>query len=69
MDNILEILVCPLCKGKLLYDKDKQELICNFDKLAYPISANGIPIMMSDRARDIKAKKDDVTFHLSTSRK
>lgn len=48
--DLLEILVCPLCKGKLQYDKDKQELICRADRLAYPIR-DGIPIMWEDQAR------------------
>ncbi len=51
MDSkLLDILACPVCKGKLLYDKTAQELICKFDKLAYPIR-DGIPIMLEDRAR------------------
>lgn len=50
MKRILEILVCPICKGKLHYDRDAEELYCRFDKLAYPI-VNGIPIMLADKAR------------------
>ncbi len=51
MDNkLLEILACPVCKGKLLYDHKAQELICRFDKLAYPIR-DDIPIMLADEAR------------------
>ena len=47
MDNrLLEILVCPLCKGKLEYDRAAQELICHADKLAYPIR-DGIPVMLT----------------------
>jgi len=53
MDHaLLDILVCPLCKGKLLYDHTSQELICRFDKLAYPIR-NQVPVMLSAEARDI----------------
>ena len=48
--RLLEILVCPLCKGPLAYDKKAQELICHPDKLAYPIR-DGIPIMWADDAR------------------
>jgi len=33
--KLLEILACPVCKGKLDFDKDAQELICKFDRLAY----------------------------------
>ena len=50
--KLLEILVCPLCKGPLKFDKEKQELICRADRLAYPIR-DGIPIMWVDRARSI----------------
>ena len=50
--RILEILACPLCKGKLHYDRSAQELICRFDKLAYPI-IDGIPIMIADKARNL----------------
>lgn len=48
--GLLEILVCPLCKGPLKYDREKQELICRPDRLAYPIR-DGIPIMLEDQAR------------------
>jgi hypothetical protein len=47
-------LVCPLCKGPLEYDKSAQELICNADKLAFPVR-DGIPIMWADQARDLNA--------------
>jgi uncharacterized protein YbaR (Trm112 family) len=48
--RLLEILVCPVCKGPLRYDRAKQELICQVDKLAYPIR-DGIPVMLVDEAR------------------
>ena len=51
--KLLEILVCPLCKGPLKFDKEKQELICRADRLAYPIR-DGIPIMWVDQARAIE---------------
>jgi len=50
--RLLDILVCPLCKGKLLYDQTHQELICHFDKLAYPIRQN-VPVMLEKEAREI----------------
>lgn len=50
--KLLEILACPVCKGKLIYQKNSQELICKFDKLAYPIR-DGIPIMLADQARHL----------------
>lgn len=52
--RLLDILVCPICKGPLVHDKKAQELICNADKLAYPIR-DGIPIMWADQARDLQA--------------
>jgi uncharacterized protein YbaR (Trm112 family) len=48
--NLLEILACPVCKGELLYDSVNQELICRFDRLAYPI-VNNIPVIIEARAR------------------
>ena len=48
--KLLEILVCPLTKGPLEYDMDKQELISRSAKLAYPIR-DGIPIMLPEEAR------------------
>lgn len=50
--RLLDILVCPICKGPLKYEKDAQELICHLDKIAYPIR-DGIPIMWADEARDL----------------
>ncbi|MAL61992.1 MAG: hypothetical protein CL563_03190 [Alphaproteobacteria bacterium] len=48
--KLLEILVCPLTKGTLIYDPDAQELISEQAHLAYPIR-DGIPIMLIDEAR------------------
>jgi uncharacterized protein YbaR (Trm112 family) len=50
--KLLDILVCPLCKGPLVYDKGAQELICRGDRLAYPIR-DGIPVMLEDEAREL----------------
>ena len=55
--DLLEILVCPLCKGKLKYDREKQELICRGDSLAYPVR-DGIPIMWEDQARVLEELPD-----------
>lgn len=52
--QLLDILVCPICKGPLELDKKAQELICRPDKLAYAIR-DGIPIMWADHARDLNA--------------
>jgi uncharacterized protein YbaR (Trm112 family) len=50
--KLLEILVCPLTKGALHYDREKQELVSEKAKLAYPIR-DGIPIMLVDEARKL----------------
>jgi uncharacterized protein len=50
--KLLEILVCPLTKGPLEYDTEKQELISRSAKLAYPIR-DGIPIMLPEEARKL----------------
>lgn len=51
--NLMDILACPNCKGKLIYDANKQELICRFDKIAFPIR-NDIPVMLIDEARRLE---------------
>lgn len=48
--SLLEILACPACKGELLFDRNNQELICKYDRLAYSI-IDGIPVMLKLRAR------------------
>ena len=48
--KLLDILVCPVTKGPLVYDKEKQELISKSARLAYPIR-DGIPVMLEDEAR------------------
>lgn len=53
-ENLLEVLVCPVTKTRLIYDKRKQELISNKAKLAYPIR-NGVPIMLPEEARKIQS--------------
>ena len=50
--KLLEILVCPLTKGTLRYDREAQELISEQAGLAYPIR-DGIPIMLVDEARSL----------------
>ena len=47
--RLLEILVCPLCKGPLLYRREAGELVCKGDRLAYPVR-DGIPVMLIDEA-------------------
>lgn len=50
--KLLSILVCPLCKGSLVYKSRQKVLICEKDKLAYPIR-NGIPVLLDADARKI----------------
>lgn len=50
--RLLEILVCPLCKGPLHHDREQQELLCRADKLAFPIK-DGIPVMLESEAREL----------------
>jgi hypothetical protein len=50
--KLLQILVCPLTKTSLRYDKEKQELISDKAKLAFPIR-DGIPILLADEARKL----------------
>jgi len=56
--KLLEILACPLCKSSLIYDKDKQELICKADGLAFPIR-DDIPVMLEDEARALSHEEID----------
>jgi uncharacterized protein YbaR (Trm112 family) len=51
--KLLEILVCPLTKGPLEYDAERQELVSRKAKLAYPIR-DGIPIMLPEEARRLE---------------
>ena len=48
--KLLELLVCPVTKGPLVYDRERQELISKSARLAYPIR-DGIPVMLEDEAR------------------
>jgi uncharacterized protein len=60
--KLLEILVCPVTKGPLIFDRERQELISRSARLAYPIR-DGIPVLLEDEARkltpeEIEALKD-----------
>jgi uncharacterized protein YbaR (Trm112 family) len=54
--KLLDLLVCPVTKGPLIYDKDKQELISKAARLAYPIR-DDIPVMLEDEARELSAEE------------
>lgn len=55
--KLLDILVCPLCKGPLLYRKSEKELLCKADRLAFPIR-DDIPVMLEDEARKLPAGEE-----------
>ena len=55
--KLLDIIACPVCKGKLGFKKETNELICKFDRLAYPI-VDGIPALLTVRARRIPSEED-----------
>ena len=52
--KLLETLICPVSRGKLIYDRARQELISKAAGLAYPIR-DGVPIMLPDEARPLRA--------------
>ena len=56
--QLLEILACPVCKGKLIYQKDEGELVCRFDRLAFPIREN-IPVLLENEARELSVDELD----------
>lgn len=55
--KLSDILVCPICKGKLRYVREPEELVCKVDKLAYPVREN-IPVMLESEARHLSM--DDI---------
>jgi len=55
--KLLDILACPVCKGPLIYLKEKNELVCKADRLAYPVR-DDIPVMLEEDARVIPAGED-----------
>ncbi|MEI6414060.1 MAG: Trm112 family protein [Pseudomonadota bacterium] len=55
--QLLSILVCPVCKGTLHYNRAATELICRFDRLAYPIR-DEIPVMLQEEARALPADEE-----------
>ncbi|PCH58258.1 MAG: tetraacyldisaccharide 4'-kinase [SAR86 cluster bacterium] len=54
--KLLSILVCPLCKGELHFDRKAKELICYGDALAYPVR-DDIPVMLSEEARKLSSEE------------
>jgi len=56
--KLLEILVCPITKGSLRFDKDKSELISRSANLAYPVR-DGFPVLLESEARELEADEID----------
>ena len=56
--KLLEILVCPVTKGPLIYDRERQELVSRVAGLAYPVR-NGVPIMLASEARELSEAERD----------
>lgn len=54
--QLVAMLVCPLCQGKLKLDNDANELLCTFDGLAYPIK-DGVPVMLDGEARKMSEEE------------
>jgi uncharacterized protein YbaR (Trm112 family) len=54
--RLLDILVCPICKGRLQYDRHNAELTCAADRLAYPVR-DGIPVMLESEARSLDPER------------
>jgi uncharacterized protein len=56
--KLLEILVCPVTKSPLVYDRERQELVRKLAGLAYPVR-NGVPIMLPGEARELSEAERD----------
>ena len=56
--QLLDILACPVCKGQLTLDAEHNELICRFDRLAFPIKDN-IPVLLEVEARELSLDELD----------
>ncbi|MCW9709422.1 Trm112 family protein [Avibacterium avium] len=54
-EKLLDILACPICQGRLKYDKENEQLICTFEQLAYPIE-QGIPVLLAERAISLQSE-------------
>jgi uncharacterized protein YbaR (Trm112 family) len=55
-NKLFDILVCPVTKGPLIYDKNTKELVCKSSRLAYPIE-NDIPVMLPEKARKLSLEE------------
>jgi uncharacterized protein YbaR (Trm112 family) len=55
--KLLEILVCPICKGPLVHRREPQELVCRADRLAFPVR-DDIPVMLEEEARKLGPEEE-----------
>ena len=55
--EFLAILACPICKGKLDYQPNKQRFVCQAERLVFPISEDGVPVLLAEEATPLG--KDD----------
>lgn len=58
--KLLEVLACPVCKGKLVLNEDNIQLVCRFDRLAYEIK-DGIPVLIESKAISLSLDEVDAT--------
>lgn len=57
--RLLDLLVCPLCKGRLYPKSDHTELVCRADRLAFPVR-DGVPVMLEAQARTLTAQEPEL---------
>ncbi len=57
--RLLDLLVCPLCKGRLYPNSDHTELVCRADRLAFPVR-DGVPVMLEAQARTLTAQEPEL---------
>ena len=55
--KLLEILVCPICKGPLVHRREEHELVCRADRLAFPVR-DDIPVMLEEEARKLGPEEE-----------
>ena len=55
--KLLEILVCPICKGPLVHRREAGELLCRADRLAFPVR-DDIPVMLEEEARKLAPEEE-----------
>ncbi|WP_100657143.1 Trm112 family protein [Alteromonas flava] len=60
--QLLDVLACPVCKGKLLYRSAEERLICRFDRLAFPIREN-IPVLLENEATSLTLDEIEALKH------